>query len=222
MEEVIVSTTLGGSKVINFGLTVKTTPPPSSDMDMEVNLGGLFDSLGNPATSLTPGATYTLHSEVNNAGDAPSDTVYMELQTPVNTSIDPCHDGGTVSATLECPFTSDNNNSFLNGDRIVEIKYVPKNLCIGTVIGGGNNGDGVLGACGDQYGNNAANGAFDIVDKTAPLAQTVLVNRYWTNQLGGSTVVYFCSSGNFEGPVYTNYLTLYGGCSWGGILLGAK
>jgi hypothetical protein len=63
--------------------------PPPTDMNMQAYLGGIYDSTGAPATTLSPGGTYTATVATDNTGIASSGQVYLELKTPANTTNGP-------------------------------------------------------------------------------------------------------------------------------------
>jgi len=130
-------------------------------------------------------------------------------------TVDPCRDNGTVNRT--CPFTNQTLDNAAYGFPIVQVEYVPLGLCIGTIIGGANNGEGILTACGDPYGNGAGKGTI-MIEAATSAGPNGLIDVYWTNATtAGSKYRFVCSSKSFEGPVYLNFSgTLTGACNWDG------
>jgi hypothetical protein len=61
---------------------------------------------------------------------------------------------GYNGETTNCPFSDATFDQYYNGDSIVEVVYNNNGQCVGT----DGSGYGHLGACGDIYGNGAANG----------------------------------------------------------------
>lgn len=124
----------------------------------------------------------------------------------------PCSGQDTVQSTTynnettDCPFINTVLDNEFEGDRIVEILY-RNGQCVADAMG-----DGGLGACGDVYGNGAANGAFDVL---APCpGGWFIVNRYWTNQDGPhGTGEYWASGGN---PGTNLIIGNPSGTCWGG------
>lgn len=96
--------------------------------------------------------------------------------------------------STNCPFTDVHFDDIYHGDYIVEFVYNNNGRCVAT--DGASNG--TLGACGDIFGNGAANGAFNVLVSCGGGGWNV-INRYWTNSYGSNGILAYMSSGGNPG-----------------------
>lgn len=111
--------------------------------------------------------------------------------------------------STNCPFTDVHFDDIYHGDYIVEFVYNNNGKCVGTDSAS----NGTLGACGDIYGNGAANGAFNVLVNCGGGGWNA-INRYWTNSYGSNGILAYAASGGNPGlPLILNSR---GATCWGG------
>lgn len=142
-----------------------------------------------------------------------NDNFYLE-------TVSPCSGRNTVQSTMRgdatnCPFSDSLIDYLLWNNQIMEIVYGNNGKCVGTGNLNGTPDVGYLGACGDDFGNGAIQGAFDVAifgGQDCPSTSVLLVNRYWTNYYG-SQERFVLSGGNPGTSLFvgSNVYTCWGG-----------
>jgi hypothetical protein len=137
------------------------------------------------------------------------------------TTVSPCSGRNTVQSTMRgdatnCPFNNSLVDYLLWNNQIMEIVDANNGKCVGTGNLNGTPDVGYLGACGDNYGNGAIQGAFDVAvfgfQGDCSSSSVALVNRFWTNYYSGQER--FVLSGGNPGTslfVGSNVYTCWGG-----------
>jgi hypothetical protein len=143
----------------------------------------------------------------------------VKMETGGNTNEDFVAEGVTACSggdivTPTCPFATRSIDAHLQGWQIIQVKYVPKGLCIATNSSGG----AVLGTCANpNTGSGGSDGVIMVKFPVAPCqggypdGYYYYVDRYWSDAYGTEETL--ASGGN---PGVQAYLTYggYGTC-WG-------